>query len=389
MTENSPIFTSVFITGHVASALIAALSCIVLYLTLKKLVSNQIAIISTCIFAFATATWSISSQALWQHGIAELLLILMIYLIVRNEEVPSSSNMVGLGLLAGLFIFNRPPDAVLLIPVLGYIIFRYRNRLRYFLAAGIVSGIPFLVYNYCIFGNIFGGYINNLSLFHLDWQFWSSYLALLVSPSRGLFIYSPVLVLSIIGYFRLDTIKNQNIAAMLRWFGPVILFDILVYSLFYDWKGGYCFGPRFLTGMLPVLVIFLAVFLEVFRNSRLSAPKKQCISAFILMLVILSVIIQVIGVFCFPFIIDIDTPPDRIWNIENNQIARSYADGAKNITSVSVLLLPPLPRVLLYSGGNESLTKIYANESEFQNYPKSPPQSDWNYRNSSKEGTVY
>ncbi|MFA4876914.1 MAG: glycosyltransferase family 39 protein [Methanoregula sp.] len=368
LTESSPVLNSIFITGHVASALIATLCCLVFYFTVKKLVSDRVAFISTLILAFATTTWSISSQALWQHGMVELLLILMIWLIIRNEECPSNFNLAGLGILAGLFLFNRPPDAVLLLPILGYVLFLHRNRLHYFLAAGIAGGLPFLCYNYFIFGNVFGGYIKNIALFHLDWQFWTNFLALLISPNRGLLVYSPVLILAIIGFFLLDMIKNRKIALLLKWFGPVILLDVLVYCFFYDWMGGYSFGPRFLTGLLPVLVLYLAVFLEFFKNSKFPAIKKQCISACILLLVIISIIIQVIGVFFFPFILDIDAHPDRMWDLESSQIARSYRDGSGNITSISLILLPPLPNVELFSTGQNQPTLLSTNESEFRNY---------------------
>ena len=99
------------------------------------------------VYAFATSTWSVSSQALWQHGTVELLLILMIYLVIRNERERSRNTIIFLGLLTGLFLFNRPPDAVLLLPIIGYVIWYERQNLPVYAISAAATGLPFLVYN--------------------------------------------------------------------------------------------------------------------------------------------------------------------------------------------------------------------------------------------------
>jgi hypothetical protein len=351
------------VTGRVVSEIIATLACLFLFLTLRDIVSIRTAFISTIIFAFATETWAISSQALWQHGPIEFFLALMLYLIVKNERSQSAFNIIGLGIISGLFIFARPSDVALIIPVFLYIVFSCRKKIHYYLVAGVISGLPFLIYNLIIFRSIFGGEVVSLPLFHINSQFLINYLGLLVAPNKGLFVYSPILILSVVGYFKLDQIKDQQIKQVLHYFGPVLLLDILIYSFFSDWIGGYSYGPRYLTGILPILVIYLALFLEFIKNSSVSTVKKYCVVSGILALILISVLIQVIGVFYFPNITDRGIGSENPWDIHNSQIVGSFQDGSQNTTGLYLVLIPPLPSYRLYSKNNSSFNLEQTNES--------------------------
>lgn len=336
-------------TSKAIAALVAALSCVVLYLVLKDLVSERVSLFSTIIFAFATSTWAISSQALWQHGMAELLLLLMIYVVIQNEKSVSINNMVLLGVLSGLFVFNRPPCAFLIIPIFIYVFYSFRERIYYYFIAAIISGLPFFLYNYFIFGNILGGYIQNLTRFNFDWQFLPNSLGLLISPNKGLFVYSPILILSIVGYLKIcTTIKNQHIEKTLKLFGLAIILELFLFSFFYDFGGGYSYGPRFLTDILPVLVIFCAIFFESLTCTQMSLVKKRFVNIAIIVLVVISIIIQIIGVFYFPYL-DVETQFPQPWDVNDSLIIRSYNDGSRAITDVFVFMIPPFPPLFHYS----------------------------------------
>jgi hypothetical protein len=59
---------------RIAAAIITALSAAALFLTLCRLTTRRWAIALTLIYGLGTSTWSISSQALWNHGLAQLTL---------------------------------------------------------------------------------------------------------------------------------------------------------------------------------------------------------------------------------------------------------------------------------------------------------------------------
>ena len=155
------------IMEKLSASLIATISTIFVFLSIKELINRRVAIIVTLIYAFATNTWTISSQGLWQHGLVELFLAMSIYLVLINEKRASDKIIMSLGIISGLFVFNRPVDSILLIPIIYYIFGLRDRRIAYYLCAMFISGVPFLLYNLHYFGNLFGG-MNFLLAYLMD-----------------------------------------------------------------------------------------------------------------------------------------------------------------------------------------------------------------------------
>jgi len=336
---------SIMILAKTSATIIAALSCVFVYLAGKELFSQKTALATALVYAFATSTWSVSSQALWQHGTVELLLILMIYVIIKNEREQSRNTIIFLGLLSGLFLFNRPPDAVLLLPIIGYVIWYERKNLPVYGISAVVAGLPFLVYNLSVFGNVFGGYKQNLGLFTFGFDSIGNFFGLIIAPNVGLLVFSPVLLLSVFGYLKLDTISSVRIRQVLVVFGPAIVLEILVYSFFGLWESSvsYSYGQRFLTGFVPVLAIFIGIALNEFFTAEPESSRARAVRSFIILLVVLSVIIQAIGVFFYPLYPDRSTSSERTWDWDHSIIVESCQYGISHIDSITTYSFPPLP----------------------------------------------
>ena len=316
-----------------SASLIASASSVFIFLTVKELTNHKNAIVSVIIFAIATNTWAISSQGLWQHGTVELLLSMMIYLIIINEKNKNMRYIFYLGFLSGLFIFNRPSESILLLPILYYIFkLNQKSVLLYYFCFMMLSSAPFILYNFYFFDNLFGGYSSLLSLFTFNSQIAIRFIGLLISPSRGLFIYTPILLLSLFGFLKIRKISNENIKLVLFIFAPSIILQILLYSCFKVWWAGWSYGPRFLTGMLPILIIFLSLYLEEHIDfNRLNIKKALSISL-IFILLLISIFVQIVGVFYYPSGSwdadpNIDLHPERLWDWEDTQIMRSFHAG--------------------------------------------------------------
>lgn len=344
-----------FILAKSSAAFLAALAGVFVYLSGKELFSKRVAILTTFIFAFATSTWSISSQALWQHGTVELLLAALLYLILKNERNDSWIYLLLMGILSGLFVFNRPPDSILLIPILFYVIWYQRSKIHFYLLGGLVSGLPFLYYNYSLFGNIFGGYAENLSLFAANTGFVIHYLGLLISPNVGLFIYCPVLLLSLVGIYVIWTGEGSRIRNLMLVAGLAVMLEILLYSFFIPWasSAAFCYGPRFLTGLVPVLCLYIGYFLEDwFGTGAIKHPefKKRIVTIIVGGLVVSSVGIQIIGAFYYSWSSNENQVmnDDRAWNLTDSVIVRSYVTGSPSIPGIFVYTLPPIPPLVEY-----------------------------------------
>ena len=318
----------VYAMGKLIASLIASLSVVFIFLSIKELSDRKIALICALIYAFATNTWTISSQSLWQHGMGELLLSMMIYIVIKNEILSRNRNLAYLGILSGLFVFNRPVDGVLLLPVFIYIL-GFGRVSAYYFGSTLVSSLPFLIYNLYYFGSVFGGYAAQISIFCFSSESVVGFVGLLISPSRGLFIYTPVLILSVLGYLKVNNLKNSRLRLFFETSGVSVLCLVIVYSFFQCWWAGWSYGPRFLTDTLPILTVFLGFCLKDSTNPILSNKREILRFIIISALVLCSISVQIIGAFYYPNS-SWDGEPnieERLWYWNETQISRSLDAG--------------------------------------------------------------
>jgi len=340
---------TVSIMQKLCASLIATLSVIFVYLSLKELANRKTAAVAALTYAFATNTWTISSQALWQHGLVELLLSISIFLVLRNERQSSNKLIVLLGLLSGLFVFNRPIDSILLISVIFYVFTLTYKKIAYYIIPFFISSAPFLLYNLYFFGSFFGGYAVLLDGFDLGPDMINRLVGLLISPSRGLFIYTPIILISILGFLKVRQISNRKIRTFLLILGFSCLIQLFAYSTFIVWWAGGSYGPRFLTGMLPALAIFFGLFIKNIRFNVIN--RNTFVICAISLLLFWSIFAQFVGAFYYPNgdwdgNPNVDQHPEKLWDWSDTQIIRTYNAGMispmnclKNIRSWIAFLL--------------------------------------------------
>ena len=291
------------VMDKIAASFIATLSAVFLYMSLKHLFSAKISLLCTLIYAFATSTWTISSQSLWQHGAVELFVVILLYLVVMNEKQENRNNFLLMGVFSGLLFFCRPVDGILLLPVIYYVLIHKTPEKLYYAGALTLSSLPFAAYNYYFFNNLFGGYGALFSRFIFNFEVIMSFLGLIISPNRGLFIFSPVCLLAIFGIFWLTRMKTKK---TMHYFFMVmaisIVCQIIPFGFFKAWWGGWCYGPRYLTELLPFFMIFLAIYFDNFSKTTWTKKgiKKYFIGFVIIILICWSVFVQIVGAFYYP-----------------------------------------------------------------------------------------
>ncbi|MBI5671542.1 MAG: hypothetical protein HZC41_26420 [Chloroflexi bacterium] len=90
---------------------------------------------------------------------------------------------------------------------------------------------------------------------------------LTISPYRGLFWYSPILLLALPGWLML-----RRRAPWLAWLALALAtLQLLAFASWWSWHGGIAWGPRFLVPALPLLALLLAPLVEAAWRSRLLA----------------------------------------------------------------------------------------------------------------------
>ncbi|MHB8967058.1 MAG: hypothetical protein ACYC5A_08155 [Thermoleophilia bacterium] len=247
----------------------------------------------TGIFTFGTSAWSTASLSLWQHGPSMLMLAIALYLILGARERPSLIQFVSLPLAFSYVI--RPTNAIAVTLLTLYVAMEYRRYLVRFVLWGMLLAIPFFAFNYSVYGSITSPYYSADRLIGRNPGTIVSALAgNLVSPARGLFIFSPVLLLAIIGIVM--KIRKRQFKRLDYILAAIVLLHWLAISLVTQWWGGHSFGPRFFTDMLPFLVYFMIpVFLEL---GALDAWRKPAAVGVVSLLAVFSVFVHFRGSTC-------------------------------------------------------------------------------------------
>ena len=253
--------------GAVTASLLTALAVTFVFLTARSFVGPLPACLVALAFGLGSCVWPVSSQALWQHPASTFCLSLGAWFLVRSAERPRAAAWCGAAF--GMAVLCRPATAAAVVCVAAYLLWVDRRRL----AAYVVGGLPFLVillaYNGYYFGSplTFGqtvasksialGKTGSEALWQAAWL--ESLPGLLVSPSRGLLWFSPVLLFGVAGaaavwkdprYHPLMALQTAAVAM------------ILVAATWFDWWGGLAWGYRAIVDTTPFLALSMVPALE-------------------------------------------------------------------------------------------------------------------------------
>ena len=269
---------------HLAAALIAAASALLLYLAARRLLEGKAAVLVTLAYALGTSTFSVSSQALWQHGPSQLFVALGLYLLVRGLMEPRHAAYSGFAFASA--VVCRPTNLLIVLTVAAYVLFRHRDQFWRFVAFGMPPALFLAGYNRFYFGSFLeSGY--SWAISHFYTPFGEGLLGLLISPSRGLFVYSPVFLLSLIGAWRAFRGRGEE-HVLMRFLAVGAASVILLHSRWGAWWGGHSYGPRLLADLTPLLTLLLVPFWK--STSGLGQYTLRAI-------VVLSIMVHALGAF--------------------------------------------------------------------------------------------
>ena len=292
------------------ASLIAAASVAFLFLLLLRLTTPRRALLLAGVYAFATNVCSTSSQALWQHGAGQLATVLSLLCLAIFQERAGWRAAAGAGLFAALSVAMRPSDVLFLAASCAVLLWGDRRvrLLAWYAGFGALIGGALALYNWLTFGSLRGGYPQAF-----DGAFWPGLAALTVSPSHGLFVYSPVLLFALAGvYFCRRRISPILIIALL-----FSLAHLLLYANWPFWWGGDCYGPRMMADVLPALVLLILPALNWIGRHR---PLRAAFAASL----VFSIAVQLVGVFSFPLGFRL---PEPFWDWSRCPIVSNARQG--------------------------------------------------------------
>ncbi|MCQ3973686.1 MAG: hypothetical protein DPW09_09610 [Anaerolineae bacterium] len=265
------------------NAVVTALTAVVLSAYLQQLgFASNTGLIVALTFGLSTLAWPYA-KSLFSDPFSGLLLLAAASALLKYSRgaegqggrgeinrspappLPRSPALLP-AFLAGLFlgwnIATRYAEAVF-VPVFGLLLLYYLlnvQRLTFnilpallaFSAPILTIGLGLIAFNLSRYGDPFNtGYLPNETFSGLLWQ---GLAGQLFSPGRGLFLYCPIFLLSLVGFWPFFRRYRPEAIVTLS----VIVIHLLLYGKWFMWHGGYAWGPRFLVPTLPFWAVFLA-----------------------------------------------------------------------------------------------------------------------------------
>ena len=292
-----------------ASIFGAAAAAVFFWLVFAQFERLPIALATTVIFSLCTSMWSIATRALWQHGPLVLMLVIAMLLLQRAKKRSGLIQYVSLPLAMAYLI--RPTASIPIIVITGYVLIYYRAWFLRYVSWAMPIAIPWIAFNLEIYGKILSPYYLGLSYAGSP----SLAVALagnLISPSRGLLVYSPVLLFSLSGFAL--SLRDKEQRPLHFAYGSIVIAMFIAIGLIPAWWAGHSFGPRYMTDLVPFLAYFTAFNFDVRAKWRNAVVAGIGISAAI------SLIIHAQGaVRSAPWVWnaipeDVDFKPSRLWD---------------------------------------------------------------------------
>jgi hypothetical protein len=321
------------IAALTASLLVTG-AVVLVFLSLSRIVSQRAAFYTALGLGLGTNYWALLSRTLWQHETVAFGIALTLWAWLR----PSASLTHRHAVIGGIGLALACTCRLQTVPLAGILLLWLAARsglTRALIAGGIVVAAVAALFTaqYQWFGDVLGGF-NAMQRVEVtpaehgvtssfSRQPWIGALGLLVSPSRGLLVFSPVFALALVGVRRsIHAFPDLR----LGWLAAASAALFLVYACYSVWWGGYTFGPRYMMDLLVPLTPAAACAVE----AALERPWSRWLAgaAFVW-----SIVVSATGAFIYPndqwnaMPENVDTHHARLWDWHDSQIVRAWKRG--------------------------------------------------------------
>ena len=311
-----------------ASITTAAAVCLVL-LTLARFASLLVSLAVAIGLGLGTNYWALHSQTLAQHDVVALGTALALFSWLRPTSALAPRHLwlgaLGLGLAVLARTQVAPLVAVLAVGLVARVGVR-RAAGPLALTALMLGGL--LAAQWRWFGHPLGA-MPLLESLHpdvhgvsgsLSREPWIGAAGLLISPSRGLLVYSPVVICALAG---LGAARGALPHHGVGWNHLACVAQYLGYASYTVWWGGHSYGPRYLLDFIVLLTPAAAI-----QLARMRRPIARALAA-------LALLWSIAAAGTGAFFADlwntspasVDRHHDRLWDWRDPQILRAWSVG--------------------------------------------------------------
>lgn len=234
-----------------AAALMCAASAGFLLAALRRAGAPRwLALVATALYSGASPVLAVASQALWQHAPSVLALSAALWATVR-ARAGDPRFAAWAGWFAGIAVTARFTDVFAAAALAFTLLPLGARRLGAFALAAAAPVAALAAYHAVAFGAPWAtGYAGEAAAFATPLA--EGLRGVLLSPTRGLLTFVPWTALALAG-LALGARRDRLQAALLA----ATIATILVYAQWHAWWGGWCYGPRMLSDLTPLLAFGL------------------------------------------------------------------------------------------------------------------------------------
>jgi hypothetical protein len=314
------------------ASLLTAGAVALVYAAVSRRTNRRTAVLVAVGLGLGTNLWPMASRSLWQIETVTFGLALALHALWRPSDATKPRHVwigaAGLALAGCARLETAPAIAVILaslalrlgmrrtLPALGLVA----------AAAGVLMGVQ-----WTWFGSPLGAKLilqqTGLAMHGvsstLSSQPWYGAIGLLLSPSRGVLVFSPIALIPLLA---IPMMWRQRLDAGDNWWSAAALLQYAGYATYSMWWGGHTYGPRYLLDALIPLVPAAAAGVAWVMARRW----RQVVGGLALTW---SIVVAATGAFCFPNDrwnadpASVDTHHDRLWDWRDPQIVRAWHRG--------------------------------------------------------------
>jgi hypothetical protein len=320
-----------FIAALTASLLTAGAMALV-YHAVARRTNGRIGLLVAVGLGVGTNLWPMASRSLWQIETVTFGLALALHALWRSPADTNARHVwigaAGLALTGCARLETAPAIAV----ILASLAVRLGIR-RTLPAVGLVAAAAgvLMAAQWTWFGSPLGAKLllqeTGLAAHGVTGTLsptpWEGALGLLVSPSRGAFIFSPIVIVPLLAF---PTMWRQRLDAGDNWWSAAATLQYAGYAVYSMWWGGHTFGPRYLLDALIPLAPAAAAGVGWVLEQRWRQIAGGLALAW-------SIVVAATGAFYYPN--DrwnsepgtVDIEHHRLWDWRDPQILRAWKRG--------------------------------------------------------------
>lgn len=241
---------------------IASLLCVAIFLLLIRLsklyLDDWAALVFASLIFFGSSFASTMGTALWSQNFQAFFVLLII---LELAEAVAGKRDEPRGYWLGILLFSaylcRPTSSVLILMTFVLVAWKFRSQMKKVIATSFGLFLLFIFWSWVEFGTLLPRYYDPTT-WNTTSEVFPNILPVWIGPARGFFSFTPVFLLTFLGWSSSNIRKNPAFILIWFWFG---LHTYLLLRSQSPW-GGWCYGPRFFTELIPGFTWMLLMLTE-------------------------------------------------------------------------------------------------------------------------------